>query len=97
MSDKWAEFMDMEDKIEAEETWLPMDQYKKDGTLVVLIAQGGDHPTEDADTFRTIGFNNLENDGEDKWVMAGWCWVHDHFTQAQGATPIKWQAMSEKG
>lgn len=76
--------------------WKPISGAPKDGTLLQLIAQGGDHSTEDADTFRTIGFNNFECDGEDKWLMAGWCWVHDHFTQAQKAIPIKWQAMPEK-
>lgn len=39
---------------------------------------------EDAPLARTIGHNNLENDGDDRWQMAGWCWSQDHYTEGCG-------------
>ena len=62
--------------------WHPIDTYKKDGKLVLLLVDGGDHATEDASVFRTIGSNAFDHDGEDRWDYAGWCWSHDHWTQA---------------
>ena len=63
--------------------WLPVDQYKKDGTLVLLLVYNGNlehsHPLEDSLYSRTIGFNNYENDGEDEWNIAGWDWNQDVF------------------
>lgn len=69
-------------KIAALTEWRDPTTYPKDGTLVLLRVEGGDHPTEDDTIFRTIGSNNFDNDGEDRWQYAGWCWSHDHWTEA---------------
>lgn len=76
-------------------SWQPMDLAPRDGTPLILLVQDGDFPTEDALDWRTIGFNNFDNDGEDKWLMAGWCWSHDHFVEGDGK-PIGWQPMPDK-
>jgi len=69
-------------------SWQPIRSAKKDGTLyLLLVYYGGEDeafPLEDADFARTIGFNNFEYDGEDRWQFAGWCWSHDHFTEGRG-------------
>lgn len=62
----------------------PVETYKKDGTVVQFLVLSGDHPTEDEEVFRTIGSNNFDNDGEDDWKMAGWCWSHDHWVETTG-------------
>lgn len=63
----------------------------KDGTMVRLLVdyREGGAPLDDVAKAWTIGFNNLGNTGEDLWQFAGWCWVHDHFTQGSG-TPVGW-------
>ena len=45
------------------------------------------NPLDDAFHARTIGHNNFDNDGEDVWQFAGWCWSQDHYTQGRG-TPV---------
>ena len=57
---------------------------KKDGTQYLLEVRGGEHPMQDAKIWTTIGHNNFDNDGEDIWRFAGWCWSHDHYTQGSG-------------
>lgn len=68
----------------------------KDGTLLILFIAADDdreHALDDTGAAaRTIGFNNLDNDGEDVWKFAGWCWSHDHFTEGKG-TPCGWPPM----
>jgi len=65
--------------------WKPIEEYKKDGTLVILLVCNGNnpnsHPLEDEVYSRTIGFNNYENDGEDEWHFAGWDWEQDVFRE----------------
>lgn len=78
---------------------LPLADAPRDGALVCLLVDystvdkdGSDHghPLEDtADVAWTIGHNNFDNDGEDRWQFAGWCWSHDHYTEGHG-TPIGW-------
>jgi len=61
----------------------------RDGTILRLLVdysgEDADHALADtADTAWTIGHNNFDNDGEDAWLFAGWCWSHDHYTQGEG-------------
>ena len=68
-------------------TCLPIEQAPRDGTMVALLVDysgEGAHPLEDDTVAWTIGANNLDNDGEDTWRFAGWCWSHDHFTEGKG-------------
>ena len=62
----------------------------KDGRLLLLEVEGGEHPVEDADRYVTIGFNTLKDTGEDKWHIAGWCWSNDHFTETDGKPVRYW-------
>lgn len=72
---------------------LPMDTAPRNGTMVRLLVQFDDHATEDTDGAAwTIGANSYEENGEDLWQFAGWCWTHDHFTEGKG-TPIGWLPM----
>ncbi|WFS20584.1 hypothetical protein P9K38_09705 [Pseudomonas sp. 905_Psudmo1] len=75
--------------------WRDMATAPRDGTMVRLLVEFTEHATEDADQAPTIGANNFENDGEDRWQFAGWCWSHDHFTQGQGE-PIGWLPMLDE-
>lgn len=72
--------------------WRDMGSAPRDGTLLRLLVSFDEHSTEDADEAPTIGANNLDNNGEDVWLFAGWCWSHDHFTQGKGS-PIGWLPM----
>ncbi len=66
------------------EEWRPTEIAPKDGTLLLLLVTPDDHATEDAAMCRTIGHNNRDNDGEDIWQFAGWCWEQDCFTEGTG-------------
>lgn len=72
--------------------WLVMATAPTDGTMVRLLVEFEEHSTEDAEQAPTIGANNFDNDGEDVWRFAGWCWSHDHFTEGKG-TPVGWLPM----
>src|ERR1700722_173065 len=74
--------------------WHPIASAPRDGTLLLLLVENAleelnCHPLEDSVLSRTVGFNNFDLDGEDKWQMAGWAWENDHFTEGHG-TPKKW-------
>lgn len=69
--------------------WNDMSIAPKDGSLVILLVEFDEHSTEDQDAAPTIGMNNFDNDEEDEWRFAGWCWTHDHWTQGSGK-PIGW-------
>lgn len=47
---------------------------------------------DDALYSRTVGHNNRDNDGEDRWQVAGWCWSHDHYTGGHGR-PVLWRPL----
>lgn len=72
--------------------WRDMASAPTDGTMVRLLVEFEEHSTEDADQAPTIGANNFDNDGENVWRFAGWCWSHDHFTEGKG-TPVGWLPM----
>lgn len=76
--------------------WNPMDTAPKDGTMLRLLVEFTEHPTEDNGIAPTIGANNFDHDGEDVWKFAGWCWSHDHFTQGEGV-PVGWLPMLGEG
>lgn len=63
--------------------WLPITDQQKNGELYFLIVISEDHPTEDNFYHRTIGFNTLQDTGEDVWLTAGWSWSYDEFTHNQ--------------
>lgn len=69
--------------------WRDMTSAPRDGTMVRLLVEFEEHSTEDADQAPTIGANNFDNDGEDRWQFAGWCWSHDHFVEGKGV-PVGW-------
>lgn len=72
---------------------LPMETAPRDGTLVRLLVDFDANATDDGQgPHWTIGANNLDNDGEDEWLMAGWDWQFDSFTAGHG-TPIGWLPM----
>ena len=71
----------------------------KDGTFLILLVKRVDdndnwHPTEDNEVFRTIGFNNFDNTGEDYWMCVGWCWCQDVFIETTGEI-IGWLPMPD--
>lgn len=72
--------------------WCDMATAPTDGTMVRLLVEFEEHSTEDAEQAPTIGANNFDNDGEDVWRFAGWCWSHDHFTEGKGV-PVGWLPM----
>ena len=74
--------------------WRDMATAPRDGTMVRLLVEFIEHETEDADQAPTIGANNFDNDGEDRWQFAGWCWSHDHFVEGKGE-PVGWLPMIE--
>lgn len=83
-------------------SWNSIETAPKDGTMILLIVVphdsapniADDNPTEDANLVRTIGFNGLENTGEDHWELAGWSWPQDCFCAGHG-TPILWMPLPD--
>nr|WP_288454633.1 hypothetical protein [uncultured Pseudomonas sp.] len=76
--------------------WLDMGTAPKDGRLVRLLVRFDENAIDDGEEpFATIGQNNRENDGVDRWQFVGWCWTHDEFTDGQG-TPLGWLPMLDE-
>lgn len=71
---------------DAGDGWRDMADAPKDGRLLVLLIDytDGGGSLEDENVGSTIGFNNLDNTGDDEWQFAGWCWQHDHFVEGSG-------------
>lgn len=67
---------------------LPMDCAPKDSTMCRLLVDYGEDDfgalEDSAEPTWTIGFNQFDHTGDDEWLMAGWDWSHDVFTQGQG-------------
>lgn len=63
----------------------------KDGRMLCLLVDysDGDHPLEDAKQAWTIGYNTLADTGDDEWLIAGWSWEQDCYTDGRG-TVIGW-------
>lgn len=75
--------------------WRDMASAPRDGTMLRLLVRFEEHSTEDDEDAPTIGANNFDNDGEDRWQFAGWCWSHDHFVDGKGE-PIGWLPMFDE-
>lgn len=64
----------------------PMGEAPRDGTMLrlwVRYPEGGSWtPLDDARESWTVGFNNRDNTGDDRWQVVGWCWSHDHLIEA---------------
>ncbi len=72
---------------------LPIETAPRDGSMLRLLVQFDEHATEDTSgPAWTIGSNSFDENGEDDWQFAGWCWSHDHFTEGKG-TPVGWLPM----
>jgi hypothetical protein len=78
--------------------WLDPSTVPKDGTLVLLLVQGGESPiADDMEPYVTIGINQAdENDNDPTWQVAGWCWSHDHFTECVGAKVLGWMRLPDE-
>lgn len=76
--------------------WSPLDSAPRDGRMLWLAVdyggETGDHSLADAVVAATIGFNNFDNNGQDEWQFAGWCWCHDHFTEGSGRV-LAWRPL----
>lgn len=75
---------------------LPIDLAPRDGTILRLRVRykagvkGVWTPLEDAEESWTIGFNSLDNTGEDRWQFVGWDWSQDYLLEAPGGEVIGW-------
>ncbi|WP_458068694.1 hypothetical protein [Rhodanobacter sp. BL-MT-08] len=71
----------------------PIESAPRDGRMLQLLVQFDEHATDDTlGPAWTIGSNSFDENGEDNWQFAGWCWDHDHFTEGKG-TPVGWAPM----
>ena len=96
MRETFIDMVEARDKRIAElTTWRLIETYKKDGKLVLLLIEGGEHVSEDRPAYRTVGSNAFEHDGRDEWDYAGWCWSHDHWTQGRGGEILGWLPLPE--
>jgi hypothetical protein len=78
----------------ASDPWLPLASAPRDGSMLWLLVDysGGEHALVDNQYGATIGFNEHDKTGVDRWQFAGWCWTHDHFTEGRGK-PLAWKAI----
>ena len=66
----------------------PVETAPKDGAMIRLLVdyEGVENwmPLTDDNQSWTIGFNDLQNVGEDEWVFVGWNWSQDCFQNGEG-------------
>lgn len=63
----------------------------KDGRLLKLLVKFDENSLDDSlEPVWTIGFNNLDNTGEDNWQFVGWDWCGDTFIEGVG-TVLDWK------
>ena len=66
----------------------PIETAPKDGTMLRLLVdyEGVENwmPLTDDNQSWTIGFNTLEDTGDDEWIIAGWNWSQDCFGTGEG-------------
>ena len=66
----------------------PIETAPKDGTMLRLLVdyEGVENwmPLTDDNQSWTIGFNDLQNMGDDEWIIAGWNWSQDCFGTGEG-------------
>lgn len=82
---------------DAQPVALPLEGAPRDGTMLRLRvryeAANQDEawtPLEDSEESWTIGFNNFDNTGDDRWQFVGWDWSQDHLLEATGGAVIGW-------
>lgn len=66
----------------------PVKTAPKDGSMLRLLVdyEGVENlmPLTDDNQSWTIGFNTLEDTGDDEWIIAGWNWSQDCFGTGEG-------------
>jgi|GEM_PF-3323219 len=82
---------------DAQPAALPLEDAPRDGTMLRLRVRyevtNQDEawtPLEDSEESWTIGFNNFDNTGDDRWQFVGWDWSQDHLLEATGGAVIGW-------
>ncbi|MET4683719.1 hypothetical protein [Brevundimonas faecalis] len=82
---------------EAQPIALAVGSAPRDGTVLRLnVRYNADNreeawtPLEDSEESWTIGFNNFDNTGDDRWQFVGWDWSQDQLLEATGGTVIGW-------
>lgn len=73
-----------------------MSECPKDGTILLLIVEGGNHPLEDISEnckYVTCGFNNFDSTGEDIWETMGWNWSHYCIVESTPNNVLAWSVV----
>lgn len=77
--------------------WTPIEKAHKDGRLLILLicqeTETFSTGFDDETLTRTIGFNNFDNDGVDRWIFPGWSWEHDCIIEQGKGVPVGYQLM----
>ena len=75
--------------------WKTIESAPKTGELLLVLLKEDITSMDTLDDVRTgeysrsIGFNNFENDDEDKWQCAAWDWCQDEF-KSKVCEPSYW-------
>lgn len=68
--------------------WKYIDDTIKDGEIYILLVENSETPLQDDIYTTTIGFNTLNDSGDDKWRLVGWNWSQDELVEDLTAIPI---------